>query len=84
MIVESNQSHTDLAVLGYGNTAAFFELANDNISYESTVAEPYAVIELPFDFEVGETLQVNQQSENYSAEQMKALNKTPFKLASKP
>ncbi|MDD2984681.1 MAG: hypothetical protein PHQ74_14980 [Crocinitomicaceae bacterium] len=83
MEVKANQSHIDLTVLGYGDQSAFFELAKNNTTYDSTIEEPYSTVELPFDFEVGDEIFIDETSEFYNADQLKILNKTKLKCATK-
>ncbi|HRO76129.1 MAG TPA: hypothetical protein PLP27_08295 [Crocinitomicaceae bacterium] len=82
MKVEHGQTHLDLAVIGYGNQAAYFKLGDDNVNYQPTVDEPYQEMTFPVQFEVGAELMIDNSSDLYIREQMKVLDKTAFKVAS--
>jgi len=84
MKVEAQQSLVDVAVLGYGNQAALFKIADDNTTYEPTKEEPYSELEFPPDLSAGQDLTVDKESLLYNVEKMKELNRTSFKAASLP
>lgn len=84
MKIEQNQSHIDVAILEYGNQAAFYKIGADNSFFTPTVSVPYDTQEFPVQFIEGTEVESDSNDELFTTEQIKELKRSKFKLASKP